>query len=249
VIAVLQETSDQGAVRAKLHSFVRAGELRLDWGKCFALFEAGAIASAKHPHPLTLRFPELTGFASQMSDVSSEWFRAERFLRDCRNKQAHLQRHPDIELGDLSDECFEKLDSLLDAVSFIGTRPLVHVADYELNPVSLERIATFEMLQGISPVFSRMRCKVQSELPRGAVGFLNHQENFVSALPWLTMRSCPVCKRAELFVFSRYERGSATYIAMETGHPHSDQLLGRSVGAMIFPQSTVTEQIGGSLLH
>jgi hypothetical protein len=132
-----------------------------------------------------------------------------------------------------SDEFVEKLNCLLQAVSFISTLPLVLVADYELNRVSSQRFATFHFLQGISTVFPRAQREVQSELPRAAVGFLNRRREFVSALPWLTMTPCPVCKRAELFVFSRYERHEATYIAMETGHPHENPLLAGSIAALI----------------
>src|SRR5262249_15992761 len=117
--------------------------------------------------------------------------------------------------------------------SFINALPFVFVEDYTLNPVSLERIATLRMLQGTSPVFPRAQRKVQAELPRGAVGFLNERGEFVSALPWLTMNPCPVCKRLEIFVFNRYERTEATYIAMETGHPYDNKLLGRSIATMI----------------
>jgi len=133
----------------------------------------------------------------------------------------------------LSDEFVEKLDCVLEAVSFLSTLPFVHVADYGLNPLSSQRIATFHFLQGISPVFLRGQREVQSELPRGAAGSLNQRGEFVSALPWLTITPCPVCKRAELFAFSRYERQEATYIAMETGHPHEDPLLAKSIAALI----------------
>jgi hypothetical protein len=140
---------------------------------------------------------------------------------------------PDSDLSKLSDAILENLNNLLEAVSFIGALPLVHVMDYELKPISSERVATFEFLQGISPVFARAQRKVQSELPRGAVGFLNQRGEFVSALPWLTMTPCPLCRRPELFVFNRYEDNQATYIAMETGHPDENKLLAKSIAALI----------------
>jgi hypothetical protein len=233
VIALLQESLGRGPVFARLLSYCRSGALHLDWGKCVALLQAGATFTLNHPNPLALNFPNLTELAAQMTDESSAWFRAERYLREWRNKEAHLQRLPDSDLIALSDEFVEKLNCLLEAVSFIGTLPLVYVADYELNPVSSERVATFHFVQGISPVFSRAQRKVQSELPRGAVGFWNQRGEFVSALPWLTITPCPVCKRLELFVFNRYERNQATYIAMETGHPDENKLLAKNIAALI----------------
>ena len=65
------------------------------------------------------------------------------------------------------------------------------------------------------------------------MGFLNQRNEFISALPWLTMTPCPVCKRLELFVFNRYERNQATYIAMETGHPDENKLLAKSIAGLI----------------
>jgi hypothetical protein len=233
VLAILQDSSGEGPVRAALNSFCRSGSLHLDWGKCVALLQAGATFTLNHPTPLVLRFPELAEVAAQMADDSSEWSRAERHLREWRNKQAHLQRLPDSDLIALSDQSFEKLNSILEAVSFIGTLPLVYVADYELNPLSLERVASFHFLQGISPVFARAQRNVQSELSRGGVGFLNQRGEFVSAVPWLALIECPVCRRAELFVFNRYERKQATYIAMETGHPHENVALAKKIAALI----------------
>jgi hypothetical protein len=118
-------------------------------------------------------------------------------------------------------------------VAFLTSLPLVHVADYQLNPLTTERLASLEFLQGLSTGFKRTECSVQCELPRGAVGFLDNRSEFVSALPWLTMNSCPVCKRPELFIFNRYEGGKATYIAMESGHPQESQALGRNVAMAI----------------
>lgn len=233
VVAMLQEPSGRGPVRARLLSYCRSGALRLDWGKCFDLLQTGANFTLNNANPLALVFPELAELAAQMTDESSAWFRAERFLRGWRNNFAHLQTLPDSDLITLSDEFVENLNCLLEAVSFVGTLPLVYVADYELNPMSSERVATFHFLQGISPVFPRAQRKVQSELPRGAVGFLNQRDEFVPALPWLTMTPCPVCKRPELFVFNRYERNQATYIAMETGHPDENKLLAKSIAALI----------------
>ena len=235
VMAILQDQdpSARGPVTQMLGSYARLGALHLDWGKCEGLLRAGAIFTMNHPEPLTLRFPELAELSLQMKDESSPWSRAERDLREWRNKQAHLQRLPEPDLVTLSENLVGSLNSLLEAVAFIGTLPLVHVVDYELIPLTGERVATFHFLQGISPVFPRYRRTVESELPRGAVGFLNQRGHFISALPWLTVNTCPVCKRPELFVFNRYERNQATCIAMETGHPHENPVLAKSIAALI----------------
>jgi hypothetical protein len=233
VMAIAQEPYGRGPVQTTLHSFCRHGALHLDWGKCVSLIQAGATFTLKHPSPLALSFPELAEIAVQMADQSSGWVLAERHLREWRNKQAHLQRLPESDLKALSDQFVQRLDCLLDAASFIGTLPLVYVVDYELNPVTFDRVAVFHLLQGISPVFPRVQQNVGGELPRGAVGFLTQRGEFVSALPWLTMNACPVCKRPELFVFNRYARNEATYVAMESGHPHENQQLAKTVATLI----------------
>jgi hypothetical protein len=100
-----------------------------------------------------------------MTAEASAWSLAERRLREWRNKQSHLQRLPDSDLAALSEEFVGHLNCLLDLVSFIGTVPLVQVADYELNPITLERLATLRFLQGISTVFPRIRRTVHSGSP------------------------------------------------------------------------------------
>lgn len=75
--------------------------------------------------------------------------------------------------------------------------------------------------------------KVQSELPRDAIGFLTRAGVFVSTHPWLILDNCPVCKRPEIFVFNRFEHNLPTYIAMETGHPHEHALLAGNVATEI----------------
>src|SRR5207247_901311 len=102
-------------------------------------------------------FPELAALVEPMADESSPWSRAERHLREWRNRHSHLQRLPESEVHMLSDGFAESLRVLLKTASFVSTFPLVYVVDYELNPVSSERVATFHLLQGISPVFPRTR--------------------------------------------------------------------------------------------
>src|SRR5262249_49714399 len=144
IVAILQESSAKvgsGPVLATLLSFTRAGSLHLDWGKCVGLLHEGVKFTVGHPNPLALCFPELASLSALMNAASSKWFQGERYLREWRNKQAHLQRLPDSELNRLSDDFVKNLNWLLEAASFINTLPLVHVEDYALNPVSLERIA------------------------------------------------------------------------------------------------------------
>jgi hypothetical protein len=239
VIAILQEASmstEPGPVKTRMLSFVRDNSLHLDWGKCFGLLKEGVNATARDANPLALRFPELAELATPMADDASEWSNAERKLRDWRNRFAHLQLLPDPELTRLSDELLADLNCILKSASFISTLPLVHVVDYELDPVSGERFATFQRLEGISPVFQRSKRPVPVEVPRGAVGFLTQRGDFISAFPWLTMSLCPMCKRSELFVFNRYERKMVTSIAMETGHPQENPALVKSIAAAIGTQ-------------
>lgn len=234
VMAILQEPSTtHGPIRTRLLSFVRDGALHLDWGKCFALLKEGANVTARDPNPLSLRFPELAELATAIVDGTSAWSKAERELRDRRNNFSHLQRFPDTELTGLSDELLQNLNCLLESTDFISTLPLVHVVDYELDPIITDRFATFQYLEGISPVFRREKRRVPAEVPRGAVGFLNQRGDFISAFPWLTMNICPMCKRPEIFVFNRYQSQMVTSIAMETGHPQELPTLLKSVATAI----------------
>lgn len=239
ILAILQDssvTSLSGPVVTRLRSFVRDGSLHLDWGKSVTLLQEGVNFTARHPNPLALPFPQLVELAASIADESSSWCRAERNLREWRNKQAHLERRPESDLTEVSDMFLEDLNALLEAASFISTLPLVYVEDYELDAINGTRFATFQLLEGVSPVFQRSRRQVQRELPRGAVGFLSQRDEFLSALPWLTMERCPVCKRAEVFVFNRYTRTEARYIAMETGHARDNRTLSTNIGAVILPK-------------
>jgi hypothetical protein len=92
---------------------------------------------------------------------------------------------------------------------------------------------TCQLLQGTSPVFQQREQQVTTEHPLGVVGFLDHHGTFRSAFPWLTMDTCSVCKRAEIFVFNRIDNAQVTYVAMETGHPHHPAELVDRVNALV----------------
>jgi hypothetical protein len=236
-MAMLQVAEDHNVglhiPSSQLCSFCREGSLHLDWGKCLAIVREGAVFTLKHTNPLSLPFPNLGALETMLADDSSDWAQAERTLHEHRNKQSHLQRLPDVELRNMSEQFTQRLDVLLGGLPFLGTTPLLHVVDYQLRPVSGERMATFQLLQGTSSVFQRRAQQVTVELPRGVVGFLDHHGAFRSAFPWLTMDTCPVCTRIELFVFNRIENAQVTYVAMETGHPHHPGELADSMHALV----------------
>jgi len=221
-----------GIPTSQLRSFCQKHALHLDWGKCLALVRAGVTYTAKHDNPLALPFPALGELASVLADTSSDWYKAEQTLRTRRNQQSHLQRFPDSEIRGMSGESFELLDVLLSHVPFLGTIPLVYVADYQYCP-SGERIASFQLLQGVSVAFQPHEQAVPSELARGVVGFLDQRGYFHSAFPWLVRHTCPECKRPELFVFNRIEGNQSTYIAMETGHPHHPAELAETMATFV----------------
>lgn len=237
VLAMIQLAEDHDVARAipgkQLPSFCSAGSLLLDWGKCTAAFEEGVSFTAKHEDPLSLPFPGLGELAGEIVDPNSGWKRATEKLRDRRNRQSHLQRVPEPELEQLSRECSRELDVVFQRAAFMSTTPLVQVADYVLEPVSRSRSATYRMLQGTSPVFQRRTQEVEAEVPRGAVGFLDAQSRFRSAIPWLAMETCPVCKRSELFVFNRYQAGVPVFVAMESGHTLEKSGLGGHFDSLI----------------
>jgi hypothetical protein len=208
-----------GIPTSQLRSFCQPGSLHLDWGKCLALVREGVAHTAKHDNPLALPFPALGELGTVLADASSDWSQAETTLREHRNHQSHLQRLPDAEILNMSEEFTQFLDVLLSHVPFLGTIPLVYVTDYQYRP-SGERIARFQLLQGASVAFQQREQSVPEELPRDVVGFLDQRGDFHSAFPWLIWDACPVCLRSELFVFNRIEDRQVTYVAMETGHPH-----------------------------
>ena len=239
-LAILQETSlETGPKRviSKLMSFMRGDSLHLDWGKCVALIQEGAEFTARYTNPLALPFPDLSVLAELMAEKSSPWAVAENRLREWRNQQAHLQRLPEVELQSMSDDFLNQLDNLLQTVTFLSSLPIVHVVDYEFSAVDHKRKATFQMIQGISPVFQRKQQWVSAELPRGALGFLTRDGSFLPASPWLLIEPCPVCKRAEVFAFNRYEGGMPTYVAMETGHPKIIQIMAASISEYLKSRS------------
>jgi hypothetical protein len=221
-----------GIPTPQLRSFCQQGALHLDWGKCLALVREGVTYTVKHDNPLALPFPALDELGPGFTDTSSDWSQAESTHRTHRNQQSHLQRFPDSEIPDMSKDSFKLLDILLNHVSFLGTIPLVYVADYQYRP-SGERIAKFQLLQGASVAFQQREQVVSEELPRGVVGFLDQRGHFRSAFPWLVRHTCPVCMHSELFVFNRIEGNRSTYIAMETGHPHQPAELAETMATFV----------------
>ncbi len=208
---------------ASLQSFVKKDALLMDWGKWFSLIDEATAFTVKQDNLLALPFPELHQL---VSGEATSWRTAERRLRDQRNRQAHLQRVPENELRELSETYSGDFDVLLEGVAFLATAPLAHVADYVREPLTGERTATFELLQGPSRAFKRQQLPVAAECPRGAVGFLDHRQVFRSLSPWLMLEACPRCQQRELFVFNRFENDKATYVALESGHPNEKSGLG-----------------------
>jgi hypothetical protein len=221
-----------GIPTSQLRSFCQPGSLHLDWGKCLALVRESVAYTVKHDNPLALPFPALEELATVLTDATSDWGQAETTLRERRNYQSHLQRVPDVEIRNMSEEYTKLLDILLSHVPFLGTIPLVYVVDYQYRP-SGERIARFQFLQGASVAFQQREHTVPEELPRGVVGFLDQRGDFRSAFPWLIWDSCPVCMRSELFVFNRIESDQVTYVAMETGHSHHPADLAERMATLV----------------
>jgi hypothetical protein len=237
IMALIQVSEDHNIglniPSSQLRSFCREGSLHLDWGKCLAIVREGAAFTLKHTNQLLLPFPNLGALETLLADDSSDWTQAEHILHKHRNNQSHLQRLPEVEMRSISAQCTQFLDVLLSGVPFLGMIPLVHVVDYQLRPASGERVATFQLLQGTSPVFQQHVQQVTIELPRGVVGFLDHHGTFRSVFPWLIVDTCPVCQHAEIFVFNRIENALVTYVAMETGHPYHPVELANRVNAMV----------------
>jgi hypothetical protein len=198
--------------------FFDGKSLSLDWGRSFSVLSAALDFSARNAEPLTLRYPDLFKLGSEFRENGSRWKAAEDSLRDHRNSESHLQRVPESDLDRLADELQVSLDILFEGAAFLAMVPLVRIVDYERDAATGQRRASFEYLQGLSPVFRRERKPVSEELPRGAVGLIDRQGNFNALTPWLTMEVCEVCRRSEIFSFSRIEAGKPTYVAMETGH-------------------------------
>lgn len=236
ILSMIQVAEDHnvgsGIPTPQLRSYCQQGVLHLDWGKCLALVREGVAYTAQHNNPLALPFPALGGLEVVLADASSDWTQAESTLRKHRNRQAHLQHLPDVAVRDMSEEYTQLLDVLLSHVPFLGTIPLVNVLDYQLRPAG-ERVARFQLLQGVSIAFQQREQPVSAELPRGVVGFLDQWGDFRSAFPWLMLDTSPVCKRSELFVLNRIEGGRVTYVAMETGHPHHPTELADRMDALV----------------
>lgn len=217
----------------QLVSFCRDGSLHLDWGKCAAVLEEAVSLTRAAKNPLSLPFPSLSELAEEIDDHESPWQKAQRTLKDQRNRHAHLERLPDWEIAELSVSIGELLEVLLAKASFVTTTPLVRVSDYSRDPVSDQRFASFDLLQGLSPAFERTRREVTAELARGAVGFLDDRGLFRPLAPWLMMEKCPRCNRPELFMFSRFDGKLSTYVAMETGHSQAKPELSERWASLI----------------
>jgi hypothetical protein len=217
----------------QLPSFCRNGELHLDAGKCAAIIREAVQFTSQQTSPFELPFPELLELQASLEDEDSAWAKSERLLRDERNRWAHLQRLPDPATVDVSRALSSALDVLYEGVGFLASIKLVEVEDYVRDPVSHKRTATFRVLQGSSEVFLRAQLEVEEELPRGAVGMLARDGGFFALGPWLVMERCPRCHRKELFAFNRLEKGEATCVAMESGHPKQQSEVARQLQELI----------------
>ncbi len=204
------------------------GKLHLSWGLCRELLRDGLARTRKHPNPLLLPFPGLLTLSTVAEDHGTPWSLAEAAMREQRNRLSHLERRPASELADLSSAHQVHLDTLIEGAGLLTDHPLVYVEDYALDLTRGERVATVQLLQGISTAFPRQRRDIRRELPRGVVAILDGAGELRTLYPWLLREPCEVCRRMEVFVFSRLDRTDVTYVAMETGHSHSKpELRGR----------------------
>lgn len=207
----------------------KTGKPQLDWGRCLTLVEQASAATTKHKDPLTLPFPELGQLHVLIDDPASAWSTSEATLRGWRNDMAHLQRLPEPEQERISEEAMTHLDAMFAGAAFTTSTPLVLIEDYWREGIPSKRYAALRLLQGSSIAFRREVREVSFELPRGAIGFLDHHAQFRTAAPWIVQAVCPQCLRSEVFMFNRIEGDGARYVAMESGHPHLVASVGRVI--------------------
>jgi hypothetical protein len=201
-----------------MKSFVRDGTLSMDWGRAEAVVREGLARTVRTRDPLSLPFPAFV----RLTETSDDSFvAAERRLRGIRNSTRHLEEIPPSDLEAIAQRATEDLDALLGALGVFVVTPLVVIDDYQMDPTTRHRYVTVRILRGASQAFRVERKTVESEVPRGAVGFLDHAGLFRSLSPWLVMKRCPKCRREELFLFNRYENDTVKYVAMESGHASS----------------------------
>lgn len=237
IMALIQQAGGRRLTESipgtQLPGFAKPGELKFDWGKLFEVLREGTSYSRKHAEPLGLPFPALYELGEMMQVESSPWSVAERSLRDARNDASHLQRLIPSELVARSRQAELELASMLEAAKGLALVPLVRVISCSRDPITGERTAEYELLVGSSVVHRRIRRYVEAELSSNDVGFLDQRGRFHSALPWVSFDECSKCKRTEVFVFSRLEKGKCTYIAMETGHQSEKPALGLCVEQLV----------------
>jgi hypothetical protein len=214
-----------------MKSFVRDGTLSMDWGRAEAVVREGLARTVRTKYPLSLPFPAFV----RLTETSDDSFvAAERRLREIRNSTRHLEEIPPSDLDAIAQRATEDLDVLLGALGVFVVTPLVVIDDYRMDPTTQHRYVTVRILRGASQAFRVEQKTVEREVPRGAVGFLDHAGLFRSLSPWLVMKTCPKCRREELFLFNRYEQGTAKYVAMESGHAstntHAANIFDRLVG-------------------
>lgn len=200
----------------------RRGRPALDWGTAYRLIKEACLFSEREADPLALAIPEFATLGAQL-EAEGTWRADLKVLHDSRNKRAHLERAPAARQRALAQGLATALDRVMRGMSFIANYPLVCVADYELDALFETRMAVFEVLTGTSAAHRRRSEIVHEEVPRGATGIIDNQGRFRSLSPWIRRASCPDCKRPELFIFSRLENDRVDYLAMETGHPLSEE--------------------------
>ena len=218
-----------------LQSMVNGKSLEFSWGSSWSLLKEAVDATRKLADPLAAPIPQLSLLADVFGKPEAGPARSEAELRLRRNNQGHLQRLPVPELVEISERLGEALDELLEALVFLADIPLVYVRDYSLDGFTGERRVVFDILRGASVVFDRTVRVIDRELPRGSLGLLGHGGKFHSMSPWLLLHTCQVCKRPEVFVFSRYRDRTATFVAMETGHSWDSQELGGLFWKLLLP--------------
>jgi hypothetical protein len=229
---------DESLPSRHLRSTLDGAVLRFSWGSSWSVLTEAVEATVKSKDPLLSAIPQLSTLADAVGQKKSEPGKAEAELRHQRNKQSHLHRVPDPELVAISRHLAGCLDELLQAVGFLADIPLAYVHDYALDSFTGERKATFELLRGSSVVFERSERVVLRELSRGDLGILDRNNQFHSLSPWLLFHHCQVCKRPEVFLFSRFEGKTAIYVAMETGHSWANDRVGRLFSRIITKSSS-----------
>ncbi|MBL7501035.1 hypothetical protein I6A84_12010 [Frankia sp. CNm7] len=154
-----------------------------------------------------------------------------RRLNDRRNNEAHLRGVDVTELPRVVRQLSDDLEGLLRSVAFLADLRLVQVTANDWNSLTKKGAVSFRELVGDHPVVRTLRLSYgSSDVERGSLYLLDGADRLHLLRPYLTGRTCPICRTWSTFHLDGVKNGLVTLKCLEHGHTVQDNEIAAAFG-------------------